>query len=723
MVDIFFDALKAQYHIDLNDQQKAAVRHGPGPALVLAGPGSGKTTVIMVRTAWLILNQRVCPDNILTVTFNKAAQLEMKNRFNRFFGGDVLQKPHFSTLHSFCLSVIKDYERRQGKRLRLIEGETGAEGTAALNKQKILKELYREINGSNIHDDELETLINDIGFVRNRMIRDFEGFNFQTKNFQNLYKAYNDYKKQNYLMDFDDMLSYCYSVLRHCPDILDRYKSRYTYFQVDEGQDLSIVQFEILKLLVASKDNNLFIVADDDQSIYSFRGAEPGYILGFDNQYSGVKVYKLEYNYRSGRDIVETSSQFIKNNHKRYDKNHRTGNPQKYPPEIVRVPDEEKQLSFITKKIKELQKREKEIQIAVLYRNNLSSVALADRLDREGIAFKIRQNRLYFFQHWLVLDILAFLKFSLDPFDMESFLRICFKMNRYISKSMMENSINYGNTAGNTAGPGSRLPVIERILKSNELEPYQYAKLHGLVKEFKRLSGMRPYRALQYVDEDFKYFGYVRDYCNYTGLSIDYLYGLFGILKTLSLPCRTDQAFLERLEELNEKFEGASSFGGEQTAHDGNLPPVTLTTLHSSKGLEFDVVFMIDLTNAEIPGEKALGRLNKDGDVSLVEEERRVFYVGMTRARTRLYLVSPESVNDIQVPRSTFVNEVAAILNGKMTDQIKEGAFIIHKKYGRGVIASVETRSGRTVIEVDFSGLIRKLDLEVCLENRIISFQ
>ena len=699
----FFEILNTQYNIRLNEQQRAAVSHGSGPALVLAGPGSGKTTVITARTAYLILKAGIPPGKILTLTFNKAAQLEMRNRFNSTFGMGITDKVRFSTLHSFCYAVVRDYEKRQGKRLKLIE-----EGlSSASSKQNILKSIYREINGSAVHEEELEALINDIGFTKNRMLKDLEETDFQTRNFPGIYKAYEEYKRQNLLMDFDDMLTFCSGILKRCPDILSRYKSRYTYIQVDEGQDLSTIQFEILKILISPPENNLFLVADDDQSIYGFRGAEPSHMLRLEKDYRDLMFFKLENNYRSGKKLVEVSSQFIRNNKERFDKCHRTDNPGKYPPQLVRVQDEQEQLSFLESKIKEHLKQKKGCKIAVLYRNNLSSVSLVDRFERGGIPCKIKQNRLHFFDHWVVQDVLAFLKFALDPFDRESFLRIYFKMNRYISKVMVETAVN----------TGPDLPVLECILKNCDLKPFQVNRIKEVMGEFRRLSRLSPYQALQYIEQDFKYFGSVKDYCDHTGLSPDYMAGLFGILKTLSQSCATPAAFIARLEELRGFFDGQPPAG----MNFGGPIPVTLTTLHSSKGLEYDAVFMVDLINREIPGDKALSKSRGDHDESLLEEERRLFYVGMTRAKTWLYLISPEWVNDRSEARSVFVSEVASVLNGETSGRIEEGCRIYHKKYGEGIIACVKAQKAGTIIDVDFKGRVRSLDLNVCLENHIIS--
>lgn len=357
-------------------------------------------------------------------------------------------------------------------------------------------------------------------------------------------------------------------------------------------------------------------------------------------------------------------------------------------------------------KIKEHRVERPNTKIGVLYRSNLSSITLVDKFNRESVPFKLKQNRVVFFQHWLVQDVLAFLKFSMNPCDSEAFSRIYLKINRYISKVMMENALNLG----------FKPSVLESIIKSNDLKTFQINKLHDVIREFKKLARMSPTQALHYIEHDFKYFASVKEYCDNTGLSFDYLYGLFGILKTLALACKTLSSFLSRLEKLPECF--------ENNREHQEPPYVTLTTLHSSKGLEYDVVFMVDLTNQEIPGERALTQAKKDKkEESFLEEERRLFYVGMTRTKTWLYLISPDSVNGLSCARSTFVNEVCSLLNQEANAQLGEGVIVHHKKYGRGVVSRVTETPGSNNVEVDFQGKVRVFDLNICLENGIITLE
>jgi DNA helicase-2/ATP-dependent DNA helicase PcrA len=691
----FFNILEKNYKINLNNQQKEAVTHTRGPALVMAGPGSGKTTVIVSRTAYLILELKIKSENILTMTFNKAAAIEMEKRFNNIFSGISDKKVHFSTFHSFCNSVVKDYEKMQGKYLSRIEGDEGSKN----NKRLILKEIYKNINGSQINDDELEGLINDIGVIKNKMIKNLQEFNTNIKNFSQIYKSYETYKRENLLMDFDDMLTFAYAILQRYPNILKRYTGKYTFIQVDEGQDLSKIQFEILKLLVGSEEKNIFLVADDDQSIYGFRGAEPEYILSMEKQFNGCSFYYLSNNYRSTANIVEISSSFIKNNTERYDKKHSTCNEYKHDPFIVKTKDQSVQYNFIVDKVKE-HLRENNSTVALLYRNNISSIPLAEALDRNGINFNVKQNKVFFFNHWVVQDILAFLKFSQDQTDIDSFWRIYYKMNRYISKAMLEYALNVGY----------KNSIIDGILKNNDLKTYRKMTLLNVKSEFKKLSKKKPFDALNYIEKDFNYFEYVKDYCDDTGLFYDYIYSLFGVLKVMALKCRKITDYLQRIEEVKELLENPTS--GAR---------LTMSTIHSSKGLEYDCVMMLDMVNSELPGESAIDLFREENKAELLEEERRLFYVGITRAKEYLYLIYPNFRNGFREERTIFIDEILDCIKMKSLNDITEGMIVNHKHFGEGVIAAIlEENKGSIIVEVDFNGIRRKFDLIMCLEKGIL---
>ncbi len=719
----FFNILKNKYNIDLNEEQRNAVSHKSGPALILAGPGSGKTTVITARVAYLVKAAGIKPQNILTLTFNKAAQLEMEKRFNRLYGSDITERIHFATLHSFCNRVVRDYERMKGRKLHRIEGND-----QEINKHQLLKEIHQSINNSKINDDELETLINEIGLVKNSLIKDFDGLTFTTKRFQQIYKAYEDYKKNNLLIDFDDMLTYAYSILSKYPEVLEHYRNSYSYIQVDEGQDLSKIQFEIIRLL-SEKHRNLFIVADDDQSIYGFRGAHPQFILDFEKQFRGCRIFRLENNYRSTENIVSLSSRFIKNNKNRYDKNHVTLNEKLTEPEIIKALDQRDQLQFILDKLISFSQlsdieydtqikpdayiKGRKKQVAILYRNNLSSILTADILNRNGIPFRLKQNRLFFFKHWLVQEVSAFLLFALDPQDVEAFSKIYYRMNRYISKAMLECAM-----AGNVSKP-----VIDRIMSGVELKPFQIDGLQQLKLEFPNLVKKPPYNALEYIKNNFKYLESVKEYCSLVGMSYEYISRLFEILQGIAFNCQTIVEFLDRLAELEKLFEGSNDWNNNE-----GIFEITLSTMHSSKGLEYDCVFMIDLINSELPGEKAIEKAADAKDFSLLEEERRLYYVGMTRARQSLFMIYPTAANGDRLSPSLFLKELADLLKQKLTDGFAEGVIVRHTKFGRGVVVSQyspdDINSPGELIEIKFfNGIVKKLDLLICLENRLLEFE
>ena len=339
-----------------------------------------------------------------------------------------------------------------------------------------------------------------------------------------------------------------------------------------------------------------------------------------------------------------------------------------------------------------------------MYRNNLSSIVIVDALEKNNIKFNVKQNKLFFFNHWVVLDILAFLKFAVNQTDKDSFIRIYYKMNRFISKAMTENAM--GGEEGSS--------FIDSILKYNDLQPFQKKQITDVKSEFNQLAKMRPSYALGYIEGEFKYFNSVKEYCENTGLGFDYLYSFFGILKTIASDYQTIPMFLQRLEELNLILAGNRSSEHRES--------VTLTTTHSSKGLEFDCVLMVDLTVDEFPGKKAIELANSN-DTSILEEERRLFYVGMTRSREHLYLISPKKRNGSASPKSLFIGEVEKCMNKKIQNEICEGLVVTHKHFGEGVIVFVdEEKNGRTVLEINFKGIRRKLDLGFCISNRLLRF-
>lgn len=691
-----------QYNIDLNAEQEMAVKHVNGPVLVLAGPGSGKTTVITARVANLIINKGIAPESILTLTFNRAAKNEMELRFNRIFGEELGQRVRFSTLHSFCNAVLVDYEKKQGKRFKRIEGTD----EITENKRSILRTIYLDINGRSINDDEMEELINHIGLVKNKMIKDFDEIEDDIKKFNQIFYEYEKYKKARRYMDFDDMLTYAYMVLVKCPDILLKYKDRYKYIQVDEGQDLSKIQFEIIKLLMNKNENNIFLVADDDQSIYGFRGSEPKYILEIKKYFNDCKKILLKINYRSTKNIVDITSDFIRNNKVRFEKEHNSNNFELENPKIIKLNNDEDQLEYILKIVNDALEENRESKIAILYRNNLSSINIINTLNTNNISFKIKQNKALFFKHWAVQDILAMLEFAINDTNKEAFIRIYYKLGIYISKSLIEQYLK----------AECKDSIIDLLLKDDTLKIYQKKTLKDIKKKFRKLGKKQPYLAFEYLENEFDYLNGIKEYCEKMGISFGYFTRIFEILKNISKGYTNLVDFINRIDELELILQKSGAGSGKNY--------VTLTTMHSSKGLEYDVVLMIDLINEETPGTKAFEMSQMYADDTLMEEERRLFYVAMTRAKKNLYLTYPSKRSNRGVTRSKFIDEVTKCINKYIVDKLGEGVIIQHKKFGRGVVVNLSNDSLENhIAEIDFNKKIKKLNLEMCIQQDLIKLE
>lgn len=320
--------------MNLSIEQEEAINHLNGPALVLAVPGAGKTTVLIHRTKELINKHGTNPDRILSITFSKASALDMKDRFMNIFPDLPHNLVKFSTIHAFCFSLIREFSYINKTTYRLIEDDKNQ-----LNKYSLLKKIYLDLNKDYITEEKLDSLLNSIGYIKNMMISPEEFLkNNKTdiERFLDIYKIYDDYKRKNNLIDFDDMLTISLEILYDNKYLLDKYRKKYDYFQLDEGQDTSNVQLTIIKLL-AHPNNNLFIVADDDQSIYGFRGASPKSLLEFNKNYTNGKLFFMEKNYRSTKNIVSICNKFIKTNKLRYNKEISTDNNYLEPINIVKV--------------------------------------------------------------------------------------------------------------------------------------------------------------------------------------------------------------------------------------------------------------------------------------------------------------------------------------------------------------------------------------------------
>lgn len=604
--------------MNLTNEQLNTINHINGPALVLAVPGAGKTTMLIYRTMNLI-KSGVDPSKILTITFSKASALDMQKRFKALF--PTFNRPlKFSTIHAFCYQIILEYSRLRGKKYTLIED-------SSTGKYELLKRIYYEVNSKNVTEEKLEIIISQISYHKNSLTDPKDSKN-EIPNFCEIFNIYEDYKEKRGLIDFDDMVILALKILKADQYIRTKFKSKFEYFQIDEGQDTSISQFQIVDYL-CSPNNNLFIVADDDQSIYSFRGADPTYLLNLKKVYKDLKLYYLQNNFRSTKNIVNTSNLFISNNTSRFKKNISTTNSYKEPVNIIILENNDEEYEFIYKKTQEDPSK----TYAVIYRNNLCALGLVEYLERRNITFNIKDNNMKFFNHFVLKDILNIIKFSEDTSDINTFSTFYYKIKGYISKK----HISYLKTH-------SGKNVLRVLLTYPGLPSYYKDNIASLISNFKTLSQLSIYKKIDYILDTLEYDEYLKDSANKFGFNYKSLREYSHYLKYIAKDENTFEGLLGRLKHLEFLMKAPKN----------SQSNIALSTIHSIKGLEFDSVFVIDLVEGVLPSNKSL-----ENDYSLLEEERRLFYVAMTRAKEDLYLIYPKIHNGENSEMSRFLIELS----------------------------------------------------------------
>lgn len=599
----FFTRKKEESGIVVNAVQQEAVKQTEGPLLLLASPGSGKTTTVIMRIGYLIEEKGVAPARIKAITFSRAAAADMKDRFQKLFPN--LPPVDFSTIHSLAFELVRVFFRRTNVPFLLIEGEAGP-----YHKKKILRDVYKAINGERITEDQLEELQTYISYIKNKMIPPAKWGKIATgvPEAARILKEYEAFKKQGtgqLLLDFDDMLIYANEILRRDPDLLRMYQGRYDYVLTDESQDTSMVQHAIVEKLVR-RHRNLCVVADDDQSIYSWRGAEPSYLLNFKKVYPDAKILFMEQNYRSSQEVVTAANQFIKRNKHRYDKNMFTENPPAGPIRFVRLPDYKYQAKYLAQNIVV---SENFSEIAVLYRNNMSSIALINEFDREGIPFYLKDTDNRFFSHWVVQDILNVMRLTFTDKRADILAQVHSKLDGYITKQQMEA----------VKGIHNNQSVFDNLVRYANLKDYQVQKVRKVKETLREMRGMPPLDAIQVIRDRLGYEKALENMCKKFGFRKEYLIGVLNTLEDIADTLVTMEEFAARLKHLAHILKTAKGNKGRHA--------VTLSTFHSSKGLEFEKVYMIDLVDGIIPGND-----EKEDDL-LMEESVRLFYVAMTRAK------------------------------------------------------------------------------------------
>ena len=696
---------ESKYLSRLNPQQRMAVEQTQGPILLLAVPGSGKTTVLVTRLGYMICCSEISPEDILTVTYTVAATRDMKARFVRLFGEAYAKGLTFRTINGICAVVVQRYAAWKG-----------TQPYELMTEEKTLNGVVRELlvkQGIPFPGDQLiKEARTHITYCKNMMLNEAEikAHQVDGMDFYTVYTGYQQYLSQNRKMDYDDQMIFAYRIFRQYPEILERFRQRYPYLCVDEAQDTSKIQHAILRLLAAPR-NNIFMVGDEDQSIYGFRAAWPQALLEFSQTYPGARVLLLEHNYRSSRSIVERADAFIRRNSNRYAKNMVTHHPDGIPVKKLLLDDYANQYNYLLKIA-----RDCTVPTAVLFRNNDSALPLINLLEREGVPYSCRQREGFFFTSPIVRDLTDMLEFAFDDSSREQFLRFYYKLDLKVKKTVISSILNQMK-------PGES--VFDALLSGHGLEGWQIGKVKAMQTHFYKIPQLPAYAALQRLIRYLGYGDYLKEQHSDTSR--------LDVLLALAKQSPDVSAFLHRLRELREVVETQSP-----------KPdcPFILSTIHASKGLEYDRVILMDVLDGLFPAVQSPEReheLDKEEKLQL-EEERRLFYVAVTRARKQLELLGyREKFGEPFGVRSTFIaqfmGESIALPEKKQkvlfspspglsTGQVSEmerfylpGTKLKHKAFGFGIL---ESRAGSIAVINFGSKGIKKLDLSTCLRQGII---
>ena len=697
-----FLEFKQQFQLKLNPQQEAAVQQVDGPVLLLAVPGSGKTTVLVSRLGYMIWCAGVRPENILTVTYTVAATRDMRRRFAEQFGEEQAQRLTFRTINGICAVVVQRYAAWKGTQpFELLNDEATLNG--------VVRELLAKGGNPFPGDQQIKDARTNITYCKNMMLTEEEiaAYRVDGMDFPAVYRGYQEYLNQNRKMDYDDQMVFTYRIFRQYPELLAQFQRRYPYLCVDEAQDTSKIQHAILRQLGAAS-RNVFMVGDEDQSIYGFRAAWPQALLEFQQVYPEAKVLVMEQNYRSTRTIVEAADAFIQRNQNRHPKHMRTENP---PGGVIRktmLKDYNRQYNYLLEAA-----RTCTVPTAVLYRNNDSALPLIDLLERNHIPYACRQREGFFFTSPLVRDLTDMLRFAYDDGNSELFLRFYYKLDLKVKKALVARILQ-------NIRPDES--VFEVLLDSESLEPWQKGKAKALQTHFSKLPQMSSYLALQRLVKFMGYGDYLEDQRADTAK--------LDVLLTLANQTPAIPEFLERLGQLKDVLEGM------QPRPDC---PFVLSTIHASKGLEYDRVILVDAVDGLFPAVGEEDAASQEERETL-EEERRLFYVGVTRAREQLELLCYEArFGQTEHVRFPFVEQLLGEEAKKPEEREKKtiaqrplpsaqqvqkwekdyipGTRVRHRAFGEGVL---ESRAGSIgVIDFGEKG-IKKLDLPTCLKQGLL---
>ena len=725
------------FSVKLNQQQKEAVQSTKGPVLLLAVPGSGKTTVLVTRLGYMIYCRNIPPESILTVTYTVAATKDMSERFAVRFGEDMAKRLEFRTINGICARIIQYYGRRIGKTpFELVKDEKTTIG--------MLIRICQDHGMGYPTESDLKNVRTLITYIKNMMLNEEELQKLEEESDIRIVGIYREYCRQmreQKLMDYDDQMLYAYNILRKDLGVLAYFQNRYPYICVDEAQDTSKIQHAIIALLAAGT-GNLFMVGDEDQSIYGFRAAYPEALLSFEKKHPGAKVLLMEENFRSNAKIVEAADKFIQKNTLRHEKHMRAAREAGADIREISLKSRKAQYVYLMKAAQEcttgmagMSGSEEHrgradasvTETAVLYRDNECAIPLIDLLERKNIPYRMRNADLSFFTHRTVLDVQNIIRFAMDPKDTELFMQIYYRLKLFFNK---KDALRYAQISQE-----KDMEVLDAALKYGNLEKYQEDNIRNLKRQMVRILNMPGDEA---VNQILTYMGY-QDYLKKMGMNANKL----ETVKLIGSRVESPEKLLERLEELRTII--------QEKVSDKDCPFI-LSTMHASKGLEYDTVYLLDVMDGILP-EKVLAnpRTASKEELETYEEERRLFYVGVTRAKNQLNvfttnkpskfcseLLGKRNLRENQQkeyagikkwgdysPAGTYGIKGNGMYHGYGTghgfqkqpgksyqvlaDALGEGMIVKHKKFGEGVVVDMEGEH----IRIQFGDNVKNMDLKV----------
>lgn len=709
------DRIIEERYKELNKEQREAVLNNDRNLALIACPGAGKTSTLIrkidylvsfgnvyktndipkdltlrdmenmrkytykevnniSRINYLLGHKAVNPKNIIVITFTRAAALSMKKRYKKMSKRE--DSPFFGTFHGLFYKILN---RAYGN-IEIIDS----------NK------TYRLIKGvlatylEQISDEKVKETINSISFYKTNNIN-MEEFNpnIDKEIFIECYRTYENYKSENNLLDFDDLQIRCKQLFMQDNRLLQGYRSLFKYVLVDEFQDCDEIQIDILKLL--NEDTSLFVVGDEDQCIYSFRGAKPECMVNFHKHFKEGKKLFLEKNYRCPQSIVEISNNLIKNNKMRNNKNMYAQNQYSPKVNIMNYNNENMQaedISLNILKLKGLNQCEYN-ENAILYRTNVESRSIIDAFIRKKIPFKLLDKEYNFFQHFICKDILAYLKLSIDNTDIESFIRIINKPFRYISKINIE-KVRKINTNED---------CFEKLKNIDDIPIFQLKSIDELKRDIQNLNKMSLSGAINTILTDLGYYDHLKEYCSKFKIDIGEIEEIVEEFKAAAEEYKTIITFLVHVDQVEKEI--------TNNKKDDNKNSVILSTIHGVKGMEFKNIFIINCNEENIPH---LNSIDKN-----IEEERRLFYVGITRTIENLWLCISNEIRGKNKKASRFIEECK--LNSLFENTYNSGEIIIHKTFGKGEIKHIDEKK----IQIEFDDeFIRTFDVMVIYNNGLI---